>query len=55
MEGIPRWEFRYLRWVLLRDPRLDVKFLMTQGDPALAGSSPRHIGGLPTSREDLFK
>ena len=55
VEGIPRWEFRYLRWVLLRDPRLDVKFLMTQGDPALAGSSPRHIGSLPTSKEDLFK
>ena len=55
VEGIPRWEFRYLRWVLLRDPRLDVKFLMTQGDPALAGSSPRHIGTLPTNKEDLFK
>ena len=35
--------------------RLDVKFLMTQGDPALAGSSPRHIGTLPTNKEDLFK
>jgi len=55
VEGIPRWEFRYLRWVLLRDPRLDVKFLMTQGVPALAGSSPRHIGTLPTNKEDLFK
>ena len=55
VEGIPRWEFRYLRWVLLRDPRLDVRFLMTQGDPALAGSSPRHIGSLPTNKEDLFK
>ncbi|MEE3177027.1 MAG: hypothetical protein VX269_06720, partial [Verrucomicrobiota bacterium] len=55
VEGIPRWEFRYLRWVLLRDPRLDVRFLMTQGDPALAGSSPRHIGSLPPNKEDLFK
>ena len=55
VEGTPRWEFRYLRWVLLRDPRLDVRFLMTEGDPALAGSSPRHIGTLPTNKEDLFK
>ncbi|MEC9036290.1 MAG: hypothetical protein VX588_05665, partial [Verrucomicrobiota bacterium] len=55
VEGIPRWEFRYLRWVLLRDPRLDVRFLMTQGDPALAGSSPRHIASLPPNKEDLFK
>ena len=55
VEGIPRWEFRYLRWVLLRDPRLDVRFLMTQGDPALAGSSPSHIGALPQNKEELFK
>ena len=55
VEGKPRWEFRYLRWVLLRDPRLDVRFLMTDGDPALAGSSPRHIGALPQNKEDLFK
>ncbi|MEE2734641.1 MAG: hypothetical protein VYC57_04700 [Verrucomicrobiota bacterium] len=47
IEGMPRWEFRYLRWVLLRDPRLQVQFLMTQGDPALAGSSPLHIGRFP--------
>ncbi|MFI5378027.1 MAG: VWA domain-containing protein [Tepidisphaerales bacterium] len=31
VEGKPRWEYRYLRAVLLRDRRLDVKFLMTQG------------------------
>lgn len=47
VEGMPRWEFRYLRWVLLRDPRLQVEFLMTQGDPALAASSPLHIGRFP--------
>ncbi len=47
VEGMPRWEFRYLRWVLLRDPRLQVTFLMTQGDPALAASSPLHIGRFP--------
>ncbi len=47
VEGMPRWEFRYLRWVLLRDPRLQVQFLMTQGDPALAASSPLHIGRFP--------
>ena len=55
IEGMPRWEFRYLRWVLLRDPRLDVRFLMTQGDPALASASPQHIGRLPQNKEDLFE
>ncbi|MEM7262772.1 MAG: hypothetical protein AAF488_12335, partial [Planctomycetota bacterium] len=55
VEGMPRWEFRYLRWVLLRDPRLDVTFLMTQGDPTLAKTSPRHISRFPENAEDVLK
>ena len=55
VEGLPRWEFRYLRWVLLRDPRLDVKFFMTQGDPALAGSSPRHLARFPQDPAEALK
>lgn len=47
VEGKPRWEFRYLRTVLRRDPRLDVKFLMTQGDPDLARYSPEYIDRFP--------
>jgi len=47
VEGMPRWEYRYLRWVLLRDPRLEVKFLMTQGDPNLAAISPYHVARYP--------
>ncbi len=44
IEGKPRWEYRYLRAVLLRDKRLNVKFLMTQGDSDLAKEGP-----IPTS------
>ena len=47
VEGAPRWEYRYLRTVLMRDPRLDVKFLMTEGDPDLAEYSPEYIGAFP--------
>ena len=47
VEGKPRWEFRYLRAVLLRDRRLDVKFLMTQGDADLARFSPQYIDRFP--------
>jgi hypothetical protein len=49
VEGSPRWEYRYLRWVLLRDPRLNVKFLMTQGDPDLAAQSPEYLSAFPAS------
>jgi uncharacterized membrane protein len=55
VEGLPRWEYRYLRWVLLRDPRLNVRFLMTQGDPSLAAASPRYIGKFPDSAEEVLK
>ena len=54
VEGMPRWEFRYLRWVLLRDPRLNVRFLMTQGDKHLAATSPRHLGAFPSKAEEIL-
>lgn len=54
VEGLPRWEYRYLRWVLLRDPRLNVKFLMTKGDPSLAAASPRYIDKFPESSEAVL-
>ena len=55
VEGLPRWEYRYLRWVLLRDPRLDVRFLMTKGDPTLASTSPRHLARFPEEAEHALK
>ncbi len=55
IEGMPRWEYRYLRWVLLRDPRIDVTFLMTQGDPNLAAASPQHLGRFPQVAKDAFQ
>ncbi len=55
VEGKPRWEFRYLRPVLLRDPRLDVKFLMTQGDRDLAGASPQYLARYPEEGEEAFR
>ncbi len=55
IEGMPRWEYRYLRWVLLRDKRLDVTFLMTQGDPELARTSSQHLGKFPDDVKSTFK
>ena len=55
VEGMPRWEYRYLRWVLLRDPRLEVKFLMTQGDVNLAAISPHHIAKYPEDAAAAMK
>jgi hypothetical protein len=54
VEGKPRWEYRYMRVVLLRDPRLSVKFLMTQGDPELATADSNYIDRYPESPEEAF-
>jgi hypothetical protein len=54
VEGAPRWEYRYLRAVLLRDPRLEVKFLMTEGDPSLARFSPQYLSRFPEEAGDAF-
>jgi uncharacterized membrane protein len=54
VEGQPRWEFRYLRRVLLRDHRLDVKFLMTEGDPKLADISEDFIADFPKEVGDAL-
>jgi len=54
VEGAPRWEYRYLKVVLQRDKRLDVKFLLTQGDPDLALASPEYLTGYPEDPEAAF-
>jgi hypothetical protein len=55
IEGKPRWEYRYLRRVLLRDHRLDVKFYMTEGDRELSEYSDRYLATFPMEAEKAFK
>ncbi len=55
IEGMPRWEFRYLRWVLLRNPHLQTRFLMTEGDPDLAKMSPNFMPGFPSDVRNIFE
>ena len=54
VEGKPRWEYRYLRQVLLRDPRLDVKFLLTEGDRDQALSSDQYLTDFPEDAAKAF-
>ena len=55
VEGKPRWEYRYLRQVLLRDPRLDVKFLLTEGDRDQALSSEQYLTDFPEEAAKAFR
>ena len=55
VEGSPRWEFRYLRWVLMRNPHLKTRFLMTQGDPDLPKLSPLYMAEFPKDARNIFE
>ena len=55
VEGKPRWEYRYLRRVLMRDHRLEVKFLMTEGDKDLAKYSDEYIAEFPQEKDKAFQ
>jgi len=54
VEGKPRWEHRYLRQVLLRDHRLDVKFLLTEGDRDQAQASEQYLVDFPEDAAKAF-
>ena len=54
IEGTPRWEYRYLRAVLKRDPRIEARFITTEGDPELARASREHLGRFPEKEEQAF-
>ena len=52
----PRWEFRYLQAMLLRDRRIDLKCFLVEGDPAIArGENTPYLPQFPAAKEELFK
>lgn len=56
VETTPRWEFRYLQNTLLRDRRLDAKFVLLEGDASLAeGEQSPYLAKIPPTKDDLFK
>ena len=55
MEGSPRWEYRYLRAMLKRDPRINATFIATRGNPEMARNSTEYIVRFPESRQEAFK
>lgn len=52
----PRWEFKYLQMLLLRDRRVELKCFLAEGDKAIsrAPDSP-YLPEFPARRDDLFK
>jgi uncharacterized membrane protein len=56
VERTPRWDFRYILPVLLRDRRIEAKVILFDGDPQLASApdSP-YLEKFPATKEELFK
>ncbi len=54
IEGNARWEYRYLRAILKRDPRINATFIASNAGPEVARNSAEHIDRFPNRREDAF-
>lgn len=56
VETSPRWEYKYLQTVLLRDRRVDAKFLLLEADSAVAqgGKDSPYIARFPMDKKELL-
>ena len=56
VEQAPRWDYRYLQAVLMRDRRVEVKTLLLEGDPSIAReeNSP-YLEKFPNTKKELFE
>jgi hypothetical protein len=51
----PRWEFRYLQAMLMRDRRVDLKCWLVEGDAAITrGTNTPYLASFPPRRDELF-
>ena len=55
IEGNARWEYRYLRAILKRDPRINATFIASNVGPEVARNSTEHIERFPNRREEAFQ
>jgi hypothetical protein len=56
VEQAPRWEFRFVQNVLLRDRRIDLKCVLIEGDPSIAqGQDSPYLARIPETKEELLK
>lgn len=55
IEGNARWEYRYLRAILKRDPRINATFIQSNVGPEVARNSKEHIERFPNNRDEAFQ
>ena len=55
VESTPRWEYRFLRNALMRDPGVQVSTLLLHQQGMKIGGGPGYLGSFPSTREELSK
>lgn len=54
VEDAPRWEYKFLQPALLRDRRVEARFLLASGDRRALESGPPYLPAFPAERAGLF-
>ncbi len=54
VEDSPRWEYKFLQPALLRDRRVEARFLLSGGDRRTLESGPPYLAAFPPMRSELF-
>jgi uncharacterized membrane protein len=55
IENSARWEYKFLMTALLRDRRVDAKFLLLNASPDALKSGPPYLTAFPGNRQELFE
>ena len=55
IENTPRWEYKFLMTALLRDRRVEARFLLAGGDRRAMSAGPPYVAEFPAARKDLFE
>jgi hypothetical protein len=54
VEHAPRWEFKYLQAMLLRDRRVELKCVLQEVDPGMTSGDSIYLPQFPSDKKDLF-
>jgi hypothetical protein len=55
VEQSPRWEFKYLQAMLLRDRRIDLKCVLQEADPGVSEGDSIYLPQFPADKKDLLQ
>ena len=54
VDGYPRWDYRYLKNEMIRDPTVDISCLLTSADPTFRQEGDKPITRFPETLEELM-